>query len=109
MGKAPDGQDLVRAPFQTTYALLSVPLRRHRLSLRYERFLTRDQDALSALDPTRRTATRGRPVTPSSPRCASGWRSSWCTWRRSARRGAARGLQPLARETLFQASWRIAF
>ena len=109
MGKAPDGQDLVRAPFQTTYALLSVPLRRHRLSLRYERFLTRDQDALTALDPNQEDGDAWTACYAFEPslRQRLALELVHVEAERAARRGA--GLQPLARETLFQASWRIAF
>jgi len=108
-GKTADGQDLVRAPFQTTYALLSVPLSRHRLSLRYERFLTRDRDALPALDPNQEDGDAWTACYAFEP--SERQRLALELVRVEAERAArnAAGLQPLARETLFQASWRIGF
>jgi hypothetical protein len=51
MGKTPAGEDLVAVPFTTAYGLLSVPVRRHRLSVRYDWFRTEDNDVLPDLDP----------------------------------------------------------
>jgi len=86
-----------------------VPLRRHRLSLRYERFLTRDQDALTALDPNQEDGDAWTACYAFEPsvRQRLAFELVHVEAERAARRGA--GLQPLARETLFQASWRIAF
>lgn len=51
MGRTPAGEDAVDVPFTTAYALVSVPARRHRLSLRYDWFRTEDHDVLTGFDP----------------------------------------------------------
>jgi hypothetical protein len=109
MGKTPAGQDAVHMPFQTSYALLSVPLRRHRLSLRYERFETRDEDALPVIDPNQEHGEAWTACYAFEP---SGRQRLALELVRVEADRAARshaGLQPFQRETLLQASWRIAF
>jgi hypothetical protein len=51
MGRTPAGDEAVVVPFETTFGLLTVPLGRHRLTVRYDHFKTDDQDVLSVLDP----------------------------------------------------------
>ncbi len=72
MGRTPAGDEAVLAPFRTTFGLLSIPIRRHRLSFRYERFRTEDADVLTELDPNDENGSRGRPATRSMPASGSG-------------------------------------
>jgi hypothetical protein len=50
MGRTTAGEDMVSVAFATTFGLLSLPVQRHRLTARYERFESDDQDALPVLD-----------------------------------------------------------
>jgi hypothetical protein len=109
MGRTPAGAEQVVVPFRTSYALLSVPVRRHRLSVRHERFRTDDEDALPALDPNGEDG--------------SAWTACYAFQATERQRLAlelirveadravrpALGLPLRSVETLVQASWRIAF
>lgn len=109
MGKTPTGDTLVAVPFRTTFGLVSVPIRRHRLSFRYERFRTEDEDVLPVLDP--------------NDEHGSAWTACYAFEPTERQRLAlevihveadravrpALGLPLHETETLLQASWRIAF
>jgi hypothetical protein len=109
MGPTPGGDAAVVVPFRTTYGLVSIPVRRHRLSVRYERFRAEDDDVLQDLDPN---AEDGR-----------AWTACYAfepTERQRialevVRVEADRTVRPLlghpvrSEETLVQASWRVSF
>jgi hypothetical protein len=109
MGRTPEGQSAVVVPFRTTYGLLSVPVRRHRVSLRYERFRTEDEDVMPLLDP--------------NDESGSAWTACYAFEATERHRLAVevirvesdRSVQPALgaprhiEETLLQASWRISF
>lgn len=109
MGRTPTGAEAVMVPFQTTYGLLSVPIRRHRLTVRYERFKTEEEDALPDLDP--------------NDESGSAWTAAYVFEATEQQRIAVevirveadRRIRPLqgfpesTDETLVQVSWRIAF
>jgi hypothetical protein len=108
MGRTPAGDEAVLVPFRASYGLVSVPVRRHRLSLRYERFRTDDEDVFLALDPN---AERG-----------SAWTACYAFEASQRQRLAFEVIQvdadrvlhrvlrlPRGKETLLQTSWRISF
>jgi hypothetical protein len=109
MGRTLAGYEAVDVPFETSFGLLSIPARRHRLTLRYERFETRDEDALPALDPNEEDGTA--------------WTAAYSFEATDAMRlalelihvEADRVVRPLqgfplrSEETLVQLSWRVAF
>jgi len=109
MGRTPAGMEAVLVPFETSYALISVPIRRHRLTLRYDRFETDDTDALPELDPNGESG--------------DAWTAAWIFEATDQIRIAVEAirvdadrdvhlLQELPRsteETLIQVSWRLAF
>ena len=109
MGKTPAGQDLVAAPFSTSYGLVSVPIRRHRLSLRYERFKVEDEDVLPELDPNDEdgSAWTACYAFEASRHNRLALEVMHVDSERSVRR--ALGLPLRLEETLLQASWRISF
>lgn len=109
MGRTPTGEEAVVVPFRTTYGLISVPVRRHRLSLRYERFRTEDEDVMPDLDPNDEdgsvwTACYAFEATPRQ-------RLALEVIRVEADRTVRPALgAPLhGEETLVQVSWRTAF
>lgn len=110
MGRTPSGEEAVLVPFETTYGLVSVPIRRHRLTLRYERFETGDRDVLpSSLDPNQENGSAWTGCYMYEPTAQQ--RLAVELIRVEAER-AVRPLQgfPLSTtETLLQLSWRIAF
>jgi hypothetical protein len=109
MGRTPAGEEAVLAPFEASYGLVSVPIRRHLLTLRYDRFETGDSDALPDLDPNGESG--------------EAWTAAWIFDATDSVRVAVeairlegdrdvRPLQDLPRgvsETLVQVSWRLAF
>jgi len=109
MGRTRQGYEAVDAPFETTFGLVSVPVRRHRLTFRYERFETDDDDALAVLDPNQEDGTA--------------WTLAYAFQATDALRLAVevlhveadRAVRPLqgrpigSDETLLQVSWRLAF
>src|SRR6185503_13118203 len=109
MGRTPDGQDAVNVPFATAYGLLSAPVGRHRFTVRYDWFRTRERDVLTAFDPN---AEDG-----------SAWTACYIFEATAHQRVAVevirvesdRAMRPLLgsplhlEETLVQASWRTAF
>jgi hypothetical protein len=109
MGRTMEGYEAVDVPFQTTFGLVSIPLRKHRLTLRYERFETEDVDALPSLDPNDEEGTA--------------WTLAYLFQASDAVRLAVevihveadRAVRPLLElpartdETMLQVSWRVAF
>jgi hypothetical protein len=109
MGRTPAGEEAVVVPFYAAYGLASVPVRRHRLSVRYDWFRTEDKDALRDLDP--------------NDEDGSAWTASYAFEATKNLRFAAeviriesdRTMRPLlgaplhAEETLLQVSWRTSF
>jgi hypothetical protein len=109
MGRTPAGEEAVVVPFYAVYGLVSVPLRRHRLSVRYDWFRTEDEDGLGDLDPN---AEDGE-----------AWTACYAFEATKGLRFAAevirvesdRAIRPLlgdplhAAETLLQVSWRTSF
>lgn len=109
MGFTPNGAEAVMAPFRTTYGLVSAPLRRHRLTVRYERFQIEDADALPDLDPNQED---GNAWTACYTFEATEHQRIAAEVIRTESERAVRPLQgfPLRTvETLLQLSWRIDF
>lgn len=109
MGRTPAGDEAVVVPFYAVYGLVSVPVRRHRFSVRYDWFRTEDEDVLSGLDPNGEDGTA--------------WTACYAFEATKGVRLAAevirvesdRAVRPLlglpvhAAETLLQVSWRTSF
>jgi hypothetical protein len=109
MGRTPSGEEAVLSPFETTFGLVSVPIRRHRLTFRYERFETGDEDALPDLDPNEETG--------------DAWTAAYMFEATESQRLALevirvdsdrrvrtlQGFPARTLETLVQVSWRVAF
>jgi hypothetical protein len=109
MGRTPAGGEQVLVPFYAAYGLASVPVRRHRLSVRYDWFRTEDRDVLPDLDPNGEDG--------------SAWTACYAFEATRSLRFAAevirvesdRAMRPLlggpphAEETLVQLSWRTSF
>ena len=109
MGRTLTGYEAVDVPFATSFGLLSIPVRRHRLSFRYEWFETDDTDALPLLDPNQEDG--------------SAWMVAYAFEATDAVRlavevvhlEAERAVRPLqgfplrTEETLLQVSCRVAF
>jgi hypothetical protein len=109
MGRTLIGYEAVDVPFATSFGLLSIPVRRHRLSFRYEWFETDDTDALPLLDPNQEDG--------------SAWMVAYAFEATDAVRlavevvhlEAERAVRPLqgfplrTEETLLQVSCRVAF
>jgi hypothetical protein len=109
MGRTPAGEEAVVVPFYAAYGLVSVPVRRHRLSVRYDWFRTEDEDVLTDIDPNGEDGTA--------------WTACYAFEATRALRFAAevirvesdRTVRPLlggplhAAETLLQVSWRTSF
>lgn len=109
MGQTPTGDAAVEVPFRAAYGLVSVPVRRHRLSVRYDWFRTEDEDVMTELDP--------------NDEDGSAWTACYAFEAAKGLRFAAevirvesdRTVRPLlggprhAEETLLQLSWRTSF
>jgi hypothetical protein len=109
MGRTPAGEEAVVVPFRTAYGLLSVPVSRHRFSIRYDWFETDDADVLTAFDP--------------NDEDGSAWTACYAFEATPHQRIALevvrvesdRAMRPLLgfplhlEETLVQVSWRTAF
>lgn len=109
MGFTPTGAEAVEVPFYAGYAMLSVPLRRHRLSVRWDHFETEDEDALPLIDPNQET---GHAWTACYAfEATEHQRLSLEVIHVQADRAVrpALGLPLREKQTLLQASWRIAY
>ncbi len=109
MGRTPAGQEAVLVPFSTTFGLLTIPLRRHRLSVRYEQFRTEDEDVMPDLDPNDENGSAWTACYAFEPGARQ--RLALEVIRVESERGVRRafGLPLRSDETLLQASWRISF
>ena len=109
MGRTPAGEDSVHSPFWTGYGLVSVPIRRHRLSVRYDRFETEDDDGLPVLDPNEESgnAWTGCYAFEPGPHLRLAVEVVRAEYDRTER--VLQGQPRHGQETLLQASWRIWF
>jgi hypothetical protein len=109
MGRTPGGDEAVVAPFQTTFGLVSVPVGRHRLSVRYDHFKTDDHDVLSVLDPNQEHGSAWTGCYMFEP--TEHQRLAVEVIRVDSERAVrpAQGFPLRIVETLVQASWRLAF
>lgn len=109
MGKTPADENQVEVPFRTVYGLVSVPYRRHRLSVRYEWFETEDHDVLPVLDPNAEdgSAWTACYAFEATPRQRIALEVVYVESDRAVR--PLLGLPLHAEETLVQLSWRTSF
>jgi hypothetical protein len=109
MGRTPGGDEAVVVPFQTTFGLLTVPIRRHRLTVRYDHFKTDDRDVLSVLDPNQEHGSAWTACYMFEP--AEHQRLAVELIRVDSERAVrpAQGFPLRTVESLVQVSWRLAF